>query len=76
MESPLSTPERRPRSNSSQFAQSNPVVAAMLSNNRMSDCHQVRDMYQDCTMAESSSKNSAVICDAARRYYLNCSRHD
>jgi hypothetical protein len=47
----------------------NPVVAAMLSSNTLRDCHQVRDMYDQCMLADSSS----TICSTAKNYYLRCS---
>lgn len=47
---------------------SNPVVAAMLSSNNLSDCGQVRDMLNHCV----ENKSNAVICETAAMYFVRC----
>lgn len=46
----------------------NPVVTAMLKNNNLSDCGQVKDLLHHCRENDSN----AVICETAARYFESC----
>ena len=44
----------------------------MLDSNTMENCHQINDMYKACTKKETPS----MICEAATRYFIQCSSSD
>lgn len=46
----------------------NPVIRAMISNNRMSNCHDVSRMLQEC----QASKSNDRVCQVAMEYMDMC----
>jgi len=47
---------------------SSPVVSAMLSGNRMDNCHDVKEFYLEC----QASPQEMHICATATKYFESC----
>ena len=51
---------------------SNPVVSAMLGSNLLSNCNDVKDMFDQCNKYDFGKRQRPMICDTAERYYEAC----
>mmetsp|Transcript_16340 Transcript_16340/g.21497 ORF Transcript_16340/g.21497 Transcript_16340/m.21497 type:complete len:105 (+) Transcript_16340:75-389(+) len=56
------------RSRRTQAWSHSPVVLAMLSDNRMSKCADVREIYNECLASNSKDR----ICNTASYYFQSC----
>mmetsp|Transcript_11412 Transcript_11412/g.16055 ORF Transcript_11412/g.16055 Transcript_11412/m.16055 type:complete len:108 (+) Transcript_11412:166-489(+) len=56
------------RSRRTQAWSHSPVVLAMLSDNRMSKCEDVREIYNECLASHSKDR----ICNTASYYFEKC----
>jgi len=50
-----------------------PVVSLMVQQNTMRDCHQIKDMYAECTSFYSKpGAEEPFVCRTAKKYHAQC----